>query len=80
MELHYVTRLQGIRRRGGTVQLYANLPLPLAAGLDLEPGETVTWKVLDRTHLLLVRLPERKQLKGPAAPRRKKSQRQEDRP
>jgi len=81
MEYHYLTRLQGIRRRGGTVQLYANLPLPLAAALDLEPGETVTWKVLDRTHLLLVRLPERKQLKGQAAPRRKKSgQRQEDRP
>lgn len=58
MEYDYVTRLQGIRRRGGTVQLYANLPLPLAAALDLEAGETVTWKVLDRTHLLLVRLPE----------------------
>ncbi len=81
MEFHYVTRLQGIRRRGGTVQLYANLPLPLATALDLEPGETVTWKVLDRTHLLLVRLPERKQLKGQAAPRRKQSRRrQEERP
>ena len=81
MEFHYVTRLQGIRRQGGTAQVYANLPLPLATALDLEPGETVTWKVLDRTHLLLVRLPERKQLKGQAAPRRKKSRRQpEDRP
>ena len=80
MEFHYVTRLQGIRRRGGTVQVYANLPLPWAAALDSEPGETVTWKVLDWTHLLLVRLPERKQLKGQAAPRRKKSRRQEDRP
>jgi len=68
MEYHYVTRLQGIRRRGGTVQVYANLPLPLAAALDLEPGETVTWKVLDRTHLLLVRLPERKPLQGVARP------------
>ena len=43
-------------------------PLPLASALDLESGETVTWKVLDRTHLLLVRLPERKQLKGEAEP------------
>jgi hypothetical protein len=68
MEYHYVTRLQGIRRRGGTVQLYANLPLPLAAALDLEPGETVTWKVVDRTRLLLVRLPERKQPQGVARP------------
>ena len=65
-EDHYLTRLQGIRRRGGTVQVYANIPLPLAAALDLEAGETVTWKVLDRTRLLLVRLPERKQLPGVA--------------
>jgi hypothetical protein len=80
MEYHYVTRLQGMRR-GGTVQLYANLSLPLAAALDLGAGETVTWKVLDRTHLLLVRLPQRQQLKGQAAPGRKKSRRvQKDRP
>jgi len=67
-EDHYVTRLQGIRRRGGTVQVYANIPLPLGSALDLQPGETVTWKVVDRTHLLLVRLPERKQLQGVARP------------
>jgi len=40
----------------------------LASALDLEAGETVTWKVVDRTHLLLVRLPERKQLPGRARP------------
>ena len=68
LENHYLTRLQGIRRQGGTVQVYANIPLPLASALDLESGETVTWKVLDRTHLLLVRLPERKQLPGEACP------------
>jgi antitoxin component of MazEF toxin-antitoxin module len=72
---HYVTRLQGIRRQGGTVQVYANIPLPLASALDMEPGETVTWKVVDRTHLLLVRLPERKQLKGVALPSGKKEAR-----
>jgi len=65
---HYLTRLQGIRRQGGTVQVYANIPLPLAAALDLEPGETVTWKVVDRTHLLLVRLPERKAVSGVGRP------------
>jgi antitoxin component of MazEF toxin-antitoxin module len=67
-EHHYPTGLQGIRRQGGTVQVYANIPLPLASALDLQPGETVTWKVVDRTHLLLVRLPERKQLPGAARP------------
>ena len=66
LEEHYTTLLQGIRRQGGTVQVYANIPLPLASALDLEPGETVTWKVVDRTHLLLVRLPERKPLQGVA--------------
>lgn len=66
-ENRYVTPLQGIRRHGGSVQVYTNLPLPLAAALDLEPGETVTWKLLDRTRLLAVRLPERKELEGEAA-------------
>jgi antitoxin component of MazEF toxin-antitoxin module len=74
-ENHYRTRLQGIRRQGGAVQVYANIPLPLASALDLEPGETVTWKVADRTHLLLVRLPERKQLQGGARPSGKKHSR-----
>jgi hypothetical protein len=42
----------------------------------LEAGETVTWKVVDRTHLLLVRLPDRKQLPGVARPPgRKKTRR-----
>ena len=68
LEDHYRTRLQGIRRQGGTVQVYANLPLPLASALDLEPGETVTWKVVDRTHLLLVRLPDRQPLTGVGRP------------
>ena len=31
MQNHYLTRLQGIRRQGGSVQVYANLPLALAA-------------------------------------------------
>jgi antitoxin component of MazEF toxin-antitoxin module len=68
LEEHYPTRLQGIRRQGGTVQVYANIPLPLASALDLEAGETVTWKVVECTHLLLVRLPERKQRAGVARP------------
>jgi hypothetical protein len=50
------------------LQVYANIPLPLASALDLEAGETVTWKVVDRAHLLLVRLPERKPLTGVSRP------------
>ena len=74
LEEHYTTLLQGIRRQGGTVQVYANIPLPLASALDLEPGETVTWKVVDRTHLLLVRLPDRKPLTGVAGPTEEKKE------
>jgi antitoxin component of MazEF toxin-antitoxin module len=72
LEEHYTTLLQGIRRQGGTVQVYANIPLPLASALDLEPGETVTWKVVDRTQLLLLRLPDRKPLTGVARPAEEK--------
>jgi hypothetical protein len=43
LEDHYPTRLQGIRRQGGTVQVCANILLPLASALDLEAGERVTW-------------------------------------
>ena len=75
LEEHYTTLLQGIRRQGGTVQVYANIPLPLASALDLEPGETVTWKVVDRTHLLLVGLPDRKPLTGVARPAKQKTPR-----
>src|SRR5271165_6571108 len=49
-----------------------HIPLPLASALDLEPGETVTWKVIDRTHLLLLRLPDRKPLTGVARPAEEK--------
>lgn len=79
LEEHYTTLLQGIRRQGGTVQVYANIPLPLASALDLEPGETVTWKVVDRTHLLLVRLPDRKPLTGVARPKEKKEEKKKTR-
>ena len=82
LEDQYPTRLQGIRRQGGTVQVYANTPLPLASALDVEPGETVNWKVVDRTHLLLVRLPEQQTLKGAAqaAVQQKARQRRGQRP
>ena len=79
LEDQYPTRLQGIRRQGGTVQVYANIPLPLASAIDLEPGETVTWKVIDRTHLLLVRLPEQRKLKDEAQAALKKSARRSPR-
>jgi hypothetical protein len=64
MDADYPTRLQGIRRKSGQVQIYANIPLPLAAALDLEIGEQVRWKVMDRRRLVLVRAPGKKKIEG----------------
>lgn len=61
----YPTRLQGIQRKSGQVQIYANIPLPLAAALDMEAGEMVQWKVLDRTQLVLVRASANKKIRVP---------------
>ena len=77
MEINYPTRLQGIRRKSGQVQIYANIPIPLAAALDLEPGEEIIWKVLDRTHVVLVRNKEKKKLEGVELPKRFKGRREQ---
>ncbi len=37
------------------VQCYVNLPLPLVAAIDLQPGEMVEWKVENRYKLWLIR-------------------------
>jgi len=39
-----------------TPALFVNIPLPLAAALDLEAGERVRWLLLDRSDLRLIRL------------------------
>ena len=64
--MKYLTKVQAIRRKGGIVQCYVNLPLPLAAAIDLEPGEMVEWKVDHRYKLWLVR-------QTPAAKKQKKT-------
>ena len=55
--MQYLTKVQAIRRKQGVVQCYVNIPLPLAAAIDLEPGEMVQWKVDNRYKLWLVRQP-----------------------
>ncbi len=51
----YPLKVQGIRRRGRTPTLYVYFPLPLAAAIGMEVGETVQWELLDRQELRLVR-------------------------
>jgi len=53
--MQYFTKIQAIRRKKGISQGYVNLPLPLAAAIDIQPGEMVEWKVDNRYKLWLTR-------------------------
>lgn len=48
-------RVQVIRSKGQAARFYVNIPMPLAAALDLEAGEEVHWQLLDRWDLRLKR-------------------------
>jgi hypothetical protein len=63
MQAEYVMKVQVIRSKKQPPRFYVNIPLPLAAALDLEAGESVQWQLLERTDLRLRRL----QAKKPAA-------------
>lgn len=49
-------KLQAIRSKGRATRLFVNVPLALAAALDMEPGERLRWQLLNRSDLRLVRL------------------------
>jgi hypothetical protein len=53
--MNYQTKVQAIRRKKAASQCYVNLPLPLAAAIDIEPGEIVEWKIDTRYKLWLTR-------------------------
>ena len=53
--MNYPTKIQAIRRKKAVSQCYVHEPLPLAAAIDIEPGEIVEWKVDSRYKLWLVR-------------------------
>jgi hypothetical protein len=61
--MQYLTKIQAIRRKKGISQCYVNLPLPLAAAIDIEPGEMVEWKIDTRYKLWLTRQRPEKQKK-----------------
>ena len=67
MQAEYVMKVQVIRSKRRPPRFFVNVPLPLAAALDLEAGEHVQWQLIARSDLRLHRLAT------PAAkPRRKK--------
>ena len=53
----YPLKVQAIRPKGGPrPKLYVYVPIPLAAAIGLNPGDTVQWELLDRDELHLIRL------------------------
>ena len=51
----YVIKVQAIRSKTQAPRFYVNFPLPLAAAIGLEAGESVEWELLNRGQLHLVR-------------------------
>ena len=55
----YPLRIQAIRTKGQNVRFFVYIPMPLASALGIEGGEDVSWGLLDRDELHLVRLEAR---------------------
>ena len=51
----YPLKIQAIRSKGQNLRFYVYLPMPLAVALGLQGGEKVSWELLDRKELHLVR-------------------------
>ena len=66
MQAEFEMKVQMIRSQGRATRLFVNIPLPLAAALDLQAGEKVRWQLLTRSDLRLIRL------KAPPAKKRPK--------
>jgi hypothetical protein len=56
MQVKYVMKVQVINSQKQAPRFYVNIPLPLAAALDLVAGEQVQWQLLGRADLRLRRL------------------------
>jgi len=67
MQAEYVMKVQVIRSKRRQPRFFVNVPLPLAAAIDLAAGEQVQWQLLDRSDLRL------KRLGAPTASRRVKT-------
>ena len=55
MQAKYEIKVQAIRSKKQAPRFYVNVPLPLAAAIGLEAGESVQWELLKRGELHLVR-------------------------
>jgi hypothetical protein len=66
MPAKYPMKVQVIRSKGVAPRFYINIPLPLAAAIDLAAGEQMQWQLLGRSDLRLRRVTD------PAAPSKTK--------
>jgi hypothetical protein len=64
MQAEYEMKMQVIRSQGRASRLFVNIPMPLAAALDIQAGERVRWQLLSRSDLRLVRLEAPSPAKG----------------
>jgi hypothetical protein len=64
MQAEFEMKMQVIRSKGRATRLFVNIPLPLAAALDIQAGERVRWQLLGRDELRLVRLESPTPAKG----------------
>lgn len=55
-QVPFEMKLQVIRSKGRATRLFVNVPLALAAALDMQPGERLRWQLLNRSDLRLIRL------------------------
>jgi len=67
MQVLFEMKLQAIRSKGRAARLFVNIPLALAAALDMRPGERLRWQLLNRSDLRLIRL----RAPAPRKPRKK---------
>src|SRR5512138_3546573 len=64
MQAEYEMKVQVIRSKGRAARLFVNIPMPLAAALDIQAGERIRWQLLGRSDLRLVRLEAPSPAKG----------------
>jgi hypothetical protein len=64
MQAQFEMRVQVIRSQGRAARVFVNIPMALAAALDIQAGERVRWQLLGRSDLRLVRLAASTPAKG----------------
>lgn len=65
MQAEYPMKVQVIRSKKQPPRFYVNIPLPVAAALEIRGGEEVQWQLIGRNDLRLLRRAPNPQKPGP---------------